>query len=129
MAIPRGAHAQTCPVRALRSWIEQARISEGPLFRPVDRHGKLRRGRLHSDAVGAIVRRALAKAGFAAEQYCGHSLRAGFATQAAKNGATAFDIMRQTGIVPSKPSPATFEKLRFFKLHKLRKSFLTPPTA
>jgi integrase len=97
VAIPRGAHAATCPVRALRSWIDLAPISAGPLFRPVDRHGKLRNGRLHPDAVGAIVQRALARAGFDAGKYGGHSLRAGFATQAAKNGATAFDIMRQTG--------------------------------
>jgi integrase len=97
VAIPRGAHAATCPVRALHRWIEQAKITEGPLFRPVDRHGKLRKGRLHPDAVGAIVQRALARAGFEAGKYGGHSLRAGFATQAAKNGATAFDIMRQTG--------------------------------
>lgn len=97
VALPRGAHAGTCPVRALRSWIERALLTAGPLFRPVDRHGKLRTGRLHPDAVGAIVQRALAQAGFEASKYGGHSLRAGFATQAAKNGATAFDIMRQTG--------------------------------
>ena len=97
VAIPRGAHTATCPVRALRSWVEQAQVSEGPLFRPVDRHGKLRRGRLHPDAVGAIVKRTLVRAGFEAGKFGGHSLRAGFATQAAKNGATAFDIMRQTG--------------------------------
>ncbi len=97
VAIPHGAHAATCPVRALRRWIEQAALTEGPLFRPVDRHGQLRAGRLHADAVGAIVKRALGRAGFAVEQYGGHSLRAGFATQAARNGATAFDIMRQTG--------------------------------
>lgn len=97
VAIPRGAHAATCPVRALRSWIEQAQLIEGRLFRAVDRHGRLRPGWLHSDAVGEIVKRALARAGFETGQYGGHSLRAGFATQAAKNGATAFDIMRQTG--------------------------------
>ena len=97
VAIPRGAHAQTCPVRALRGWIEAAGLLEGALFRPVGRHGKLRGGKLHSDAVGAIVKRALSRARFNASQYGGHSLRAGFATQAAKNGATAFDIMRQTG--------------------------------
>ena len=97
VAIPRGAHAATCPVRALRQWIEQAGLATGPIFRPVDRHGKLRRGRLHPNAVGAIVQRALQRAGFEAGKYGGHSLRAGFATQAAKNGATAFDIMRQTG--------------------------------
>ena len=97
VAIPCGAHAATCPVRAMRNWIEAARLSDGPLFRPVDRHGKLRSGRLHPDAMGAIVKRALGRAGFEVERFGGHSLRAGFATQAAKNGATAFDIMRQTG--------------------------------
>ena len=97
VAIPRGAHIQTCPVRALQVWMEQAQLSEGALFRPVDRHGKLRSGRLHPDAVGLIVKRALGRAGFDAASFGGHSLRAGFATQAAKNGATAFDIMRQTG--------------------------------
>ena len=97
VALPLGAHAQTCPVRALRSWIEQAQLTEGRLFRAVDRHGRLRPGWLHPDAVGEIVKRALGRAGFEAGKYGGHSLRAGFATQAAKNGATAFDIMRQTG--------------------------------
>lgn len=97
VALPRGAHAATCPVQALRTWIHEAQLTEGALFRGVDRHGKLRAGRLHADAVGAIVQRALRRAGFEVEKYGGHSLRAGFATQAAKNGATAFDIMRQTG--------------------------------
>ena len=97
VAIPRGRHPASCPVRALRSWIEAARITGGPLFRPVDRNGRLRAGWLHPDAVGAVVKRALGRAGFAMGEFGGHSLRAGFATQAAKNGATAFDIMRQTG--------------------------------
>ena len=97
VAIPRGAHRQSCPVRALRAWVETAELSDGALFRPVDRHGRLRSGRLHPDAVGEIVKRALGRAGFEVERFGGHSLRAGFATQAAKNGATAFDIMRQTG--------------------------------
>ena len=97
VAIPRGAHVQSCPVRALQAWIEAAGLREGALFRPVDRHGRLRAGHLHGDAVGEIVKRALGRAGFAVERFGGHSLRAGFATQAAKNGATAFDIMRQTG--------------------------------
>lgn len=97
VAIPRGAHTATCPVQALRGWLDAAHLIEGPLFRPIDRHGKLRSGRLHPDAVGAIVQRALLRAGFEAGKYGGHSLRAGFATQAAKNGASAFDIMRQTG--------------------------------
>ena len=39
VAIPRGAHVQTCPVRALLGWIEAAGLLEGALFRPVGRHG------------------------------------------------------------------------------------------
>lgn len=88
---------QTCPVRASRWWIDAAGPDDGALFRLVDRHGKLRRGRLHGNAVGAIVKRALGTAGFEVERFGKHSLRAGFATQAAKSGATAFDTMRQTG--------------------------------
>ena len=66
-------------------------------FREVDRHGRVGDRGLHSDSVGAIVKRAVARAGFPAAGFAGHSLRAGFATQAARNGASAFDIMRQTG--------------------------------
>ena len=97
VAIPRGAHPATCPVTALRLWLKTADLETGPLFREVDRHGRVGGAKLHSDSVGAILKRAVARAGFDASQFGGHSLRAGFATQAARNGATAFDIMRQTG--------------------------------
>ena len=97
VAIPKGSHPETCPVTALRAWVEQAKISEGPLFRPVDRHGCARGEALHKDSVGIILKRAVARAGFNPAGFAGHSLRAGFATQAARNGASAFDIMRQTG--------------------------------
>jgi len=97
VAIPRGGHPETCPVTALRSWLEKAKITDGPLFRPVDRHGRARKAGLHRDSVGDIVKRAVERAGYEAAGFAGHSLRAGFATQAARNGASAFDIMRQTG--------------------------------
>ncbi|MGI4831627.1 MAG: site-specific integrase [Janthinobacterium lividum] len=97
VAIPRGVHAATCPVRALRGWLEAAAIQAGALFREIDRHGRIGERGLHRDSVGAILKRAVARAGFDPANYGGHSLRAGFATQAARNGATAFDIMRQTG--------------------------------
>ena len=97
VAILRGAHAATCPVTALRQWLEAAALTTGALFREVDRHGRIGVRGLHSDSVGAILKRAVARAGFDPSEFGGHSLRAGFATQAARNGATAFDIMRQTG--------------------------------
>ena len=97
VAIPRGAHAATCPVTALRQWLEAAGIASGALFRKVDRHGKAGELGLHRDSVAGILKRAVARAGFDPVGFAGHSLRAGFATQAARDGASAFDIMRQTG--------------------------------
>ncbi len=97
VAIPKGAHVATCPVSALRQWLEAAGIVEGALFREVDRHGTVGELGIHRDSVGAILKRAVARAGFDPKGFAGHSLRAGFATQAARNGASAFDIMRQTG--------------------------------
>ncbi len=97
VAIPSGAHATTCPVAALGRWLEAAGIISGALFREVDRHGKVGELGLHRDSIGSILKRAVARAGFDPAGFAGHSLRAGFATQAARNRASAFDIMRQTG--------------------------------
>ena len=48
------------------------------------------------DSVGAILKQAVTRAGFDPAPFAGHTLRASFATQAARNGVTAFDIMRVT---------------------------------
>lgn len=55
-----------------------------------------RRG-LHKDCVGWILKRAALRAGLKPEPLGGHSLRAGCVTQAAMNGASESDIVRQTG--------------------------------
>jgi integrase len=69
----------------------------GALFRPINRHGQVRDGRLTGTAVALIVKRHAAAAGLAAENFSGHSLRAGLATAAAIAGASEPAIMRQTG--------------------------------
>jgi hypothetical protein len=51
---------------------------------------------LHPDSVGGILKRTLGWAGYNPVSFAGHSPRAGFATQAAINGATELEIMRQT---------------------------------
>ncbi len=57
-AMPFGATAETCPVRALRAWLEVARISGGPLFRSVDRHANVCPGRTSGLTVARVVKRA-----------------------------------------------------------------------
>jgi integrase len=97
VAIPYGSTPETCPVRAWRDWIGAARLESGALFRRIDRHGHVNPRALHKDSIGTIVKRAAGAAGLDPSAYAGHSLRAGFCTQAYMNGAREFDIMRQTG--------------------------------
>jgi site-specific recombinase XerD len=97
VALPYGSDPRTCPVRAILAWLEQAGITAGPLFRAVDRQGLVSDRALHSDSVGYLVKRAAGRAGFETMEYAGHSLRAGLATQAAMNGASELEIMKQTG--------------------------------
>lgn len=96
IAIPYGSSMATCPVRSYRAWIAAARIADGPAFRAIDRHGRVASGRLDAGSIARIVKRAAAAAGLDPANYAGHSLRAGFATQALLNGAAEVSIMRQT---------------------------------
>jgi integrase len=97
IGIPYGAHLETCPIRSLKDWIERSGIVEGPIFRPINRHGKIASFRLSAAAVGEIVKRYAAAVGLNASDFSGHSLRSGLATSAAMAGASERSIMNQTG--------------------------------
>ena len=85
----------TCPVAAYERWLAAAGIAEGAVFRAVDRHGRLG-DRLSGNAISLIVQRRAAAAGLDASAYSGHSMRAGFATSAARAGMGEFKIAAQT---------------------------------
>lgn len=97
VGIPYGSKLATCPVRSLRAWRVRAGITEGPLFRQVNRHGKVLKGRLGDRTVALVVKRAVAATGVDAASYAGHSLRAGLATAAAMAGVSERVIQGQTG--------------------------------
>lgn len=99
LSISYGKHRDTCPVRALRAWLDAAAISAGPIFRGVAKGGKtVRPGRLDPGSVARIIKRAATRAGLPdADDFSGHSLRSGLATEAARSGATDNAIMDQTG--------------------------------
>jgi integrase len=92
-----GAHDLTCPVLALENWLKIAGIKEGFVLRSVGTHGNVGDS-LDKDSVGAIVKKLVRRARLAhPEEYGGHSLRAGFVTEALSNGASERQVMRQTG--------------------------------
>ena len=97
VGIPRGEGASTCPAAALKKWQEAARISEGALFRRVNRHGQVLPQRLSAEAVAIVVKRCAERLGLDEREFGGHSLRAGLATSAAAAGKSERAIMNQTG--------------------------------
>lgn len=96
----KGIHAAKtpamCPVRALRAWLEGTGITTGPVFRAVDRWGKLGES-LGPSAVAEIVKHWAEEAGYDPDEIGAHSLRSGFITSARKRGATIESVMRVSG--------------------------------
>jgi integrase len=97
VGIPYGAQAETCPVRALEAWLQAARITEGPVFRPIERWSNLVQPRpLEDRRVATLLKELLQRAGLDPRSFAGHSLRSGLATAAAAGGASERAIMDQT---------------------------------
>ena len=106
VGVAYGDRAGTCPVRAVRSYVsaasaalaDQGRPSplSGPAFRKVDRWGRLGSKAVSGRAVAEVVKRTASAAGLDPALYAGHSLRAGFATTAARAGKPDRAIQKQT---------------------------------
>ena len=95
VGIPFGAHEATCPVRALRCWLDAAVIRTGAVFRRV--YGRHVGEPLEPQAVWCVIKRLCGKAGLDPKRFGAHSLRAGMVTQAIRGGASDHAIMAQTG--------------------------------
>jgi integrase len=96
IGIPLG-RSKWCPVAALEDWLDAARIEDGSIFRRVDRHQRVFAEHLSGEAVCLVVRERVAAAGYDAQGYSGHSLRAGLATSAVLAGVSTLKIRGQTG--------------------------------
>jgi integrase len=88
-----------CPVAALDGWLTTCGITDGPLFRPVSKAGRVLGKPLSTSAVAIIVKQRAAQIGLDPRRYSGHSPRAGFATSAAAAGLSVWKIKGQTGHV------------------------------
>jgi len=94
------ARGSRCPVKALKSWLDLAGVTEGPLFRPINRHDQIVGSKaLTPQSVALVVKSSVRMmAGEnAAKMVAGHSLRAGFCSTAAEIGLQPYQIREQTG--------------------------------
>lgn len=96
VAIPY-ARGAVCPVLAYQQWLEMAAITEGPIFRGVNRHGVISETALTPQAVSLVVKERAQAVGLDPAKYAGHSLRSGLVTSAAKLGVSSWKIRQQTG--------------------------------
>ena len=94
--IPYGANLETCPVRNLRTWLEAAGITEGPLFRSLDHDPRYTNQRLTAQYVAIFVKRYAKAAGLDEKLFSAHSLRAGLITSAYDAGVSEDATMRQS---------------------------------
>jgi integrase len=101
--IGRGSTDRSCPVHALETWLDFAKIDFGPIFRRVSRDGtRPLDTRLSDKHVARLVKETARAAGLGADLpeaerrmlYSGHSLRAGLATHAEVDEA---HVQRQLG--------------------------------
>ena len=96
VGVPFG-RSRWCPVKALEDWMAHAAITEGPIFRLINRHGHIFPQRMKPEAVSIVMRERVASIGLNRDLYSGHSLRAGLASSAAEAGVASWAIRRTTG--------------------------------
>jgi site-specific recombinase XerD len=91
IAILPGAIA--CPIKSVKAWLTAAKITDGPVFRPIVKGGRMTSDRLSDKSAVDIIKRYAQCIGLDAKSVAEHSLRAGFLTSAAAGGATIFKMM------------------------------------
>lgn len=90
IAIPEGSRIR--PKALLLAWMAAAGHGEGPLFRRLSRLDSLTLAPMSDRAIARLVQHRAAAAGYDPTQFAGHSLRAGFLTEGAAQGATIFKL-------------------------------------
>lgn len=92
------ALSRLCPVTAIAEWSAAADLTQGPLFRGVDRWGRVSATPLHPNSLIPLLRRLFTAAGLPdAADYSSHSLRRGFAGWANANGWDVKALMEYVG--------------------------------
>jgi len=60
-------------VRTVQAWLETADIIEGPLFRSINRHGRVLAGGLSAIDIARVVKKLAERAGLDPAKFAGHS--------------------------------------------------------
>ncbi|SDN38613.1 site-specific integrase [Ensifer sp. YR511] len=84
------------PITALKRWIEEAKIKDGPVFRRIDQWGNIDRRPLTPQSVNLILKGRCKQAGLDPTQFSAQGLRSGYLTEAANRGVPLPEAMQQS---------------------------------
>jgi integrase len=100
IGIPHGKHLETCAVRCLQDWlVHRGGLAPGPLFTRL-KPGRASTGMdvpLQPERFGQIVQQCVRRIGLPWREYGGHSMRAGFITEAGEANISDWLIAAQSG--------------------------------
>jgi len=84
------------PVTVLRLWCVAGQIDSGPIFRAIDRFGRVGDKPLSGKSVNALLKERCRQAGLDPRAFSAHGLRSGYLTEAARRGIPIQEAMRQS---------------------------------
>ena len=108
-AIPYFSNLNYCPVTSLKKWTEETKIKSGKIFDISDK------------SVALTIKKYVGIAGLDSNKYSGHSLRSGFATSTAEQGAEERSIMAMTGHKTTQMVRRYIHEANLFKNNALNK--------
>lgn len=120
VGIARGAHRETCPIRAIEVWQQASGVRTGCLFRAVDFAGRVSPEGLHPDSIAYIIKRCAARAGYSLEdlkKIAGHSLRAGHVSQSTLDEIPDQIVQSRTGHKSAKMLNVYRRRVNLFPKH------------
>ncbi|YCI06406.1 site-specific integrase (plasmid) [Ensifer sp. D2-11] len=84
------------PVTALKRWLTESGIKDGPIFRRIDQWGNVDRRALTPQSVNLILKGRCKQAGLDPALFSAHGLRSGYLTEAADRGIPLPEAMQQS---------------------------------
>jgi site-specific recombinase XerD len=123
------ALSRLCPVAAYEAWITASSLTEGPVFRNIDRWGHVSDEGLHAGSFVPLLRALFRAAGMPApDSYSSHSLRRGFATWANANQWDLKMLMEYVGWKDVLSAMRYIDVADPFAQHRIESALAATPT-
>ncbi|RQV01350.1 Tn3 family resolvase [Burkholderia cenocepacia] len=122
------ALSRLCPVAAYEAWIATSGLTEGFVFRSVDRWGNVSDEGLHAGSFVPLLRTLFREAGLPTpNSYSSHSLRRGFATWANSNGWDLKMLMEYVGWKDVRSAMRYIDSADPFAQHRIESALTMMP--